>query len=205
MTENITLYAKWTQESSEIEEPSGWENPFTDVDESDWYYGAVQYAEQNGLFNGITEDTFAPNMAITRGMLVTVLWRIENEPVVNYLMTFEDVDEAEYYGEAVRWAASEKIVRGYSETEFAPERLITREEMAAIINRYAEFKGIGSDASGDLSQFEDESLISDWARNNVSWAVGEGILAGKGDGMLDPQGNTTRAQAALILQRLLEQ
>ena len=149
--------------------------------------------------------SFGPDVTANCALIAIVLWRMAGSPVMNYAMRFTDVKQGVWYAEAVRWAASEKIVRGYSETEFAPERLITREEMAAIINRYAEFKGIGSDASGDLSQFEDESLISDWARNNVSWAVGEGILAGKGDGMLDPQGNTTRAQAALILQRLLEQ
>ena len=203
VTTNITLYAKWIEESSE--QPSAWENPFTDVSESDWYYDAVQYATQNGLFSGVTENTFAPDMAITRGMMVTVLWRIENNPVVNYLMTFEDVDETAYYGEAVRWAASEEIVKGYSEAEFVPERLITREEMAAIMNRYAEFKGSESNMVGDLSQFKDESLISGWARDNVSWAVGAGFLTGKGDGILDPQGSTTRAETASILQRFLEQ
>ena len=174
------------------------------MNKNDWFYDNVRYAEENGLFSGITSTTFEPNTAITRGMLVTVLWRAEEKPVVNYLMTFADVDEGEYYSEAVRWAASEQIVKGYSEEKFAPNKLITREEMAAIINRYADYKGIETVQTGDLTQFSDRAQISDWATENVSWAVGNGILSGKGEGILDPNGNTTRAETAAILQRILE-
>ena len=204
VTKNITLYAKWTEEPTETTEPADWENPYEDVNKNDWFYDNVRYAEENGLFSGITSTTFEPNTAITRGMLVTVLWRAEEKPVVNYLMTFADVDEGEYYSEAVRWAASEQIVKGYSEEEFAPNKLITREEMAAIINRYADYKGIETVQTGDLTQFSDRAQISDWATENVSWAVGNGILSGKGEGILDPNGNTTRAETAAILQRILE-
>lgn len=119
-------------------------------------------------------------------------------------MSFEDVDEAAYYGEAIRWAASQKIVNGYSDTEFAPDKLITREEMAAIINRYAEYNGMEIVQKGDLSQFTDAAQISEWATANVRWAVGNGILSGRGDGTLDPKGNTTRAETAAILHRLIE-
>ena len=115
VTENITLYAKWTEEVVEPgdpTDPSGWDNPFTDVAEDDWFYDAVRYVETNDLFSGITDTTFAPNEAITRGMMVTVLWRNEGKPAVDYRMTFEDVAPAAYYAEAVRWAASEGIVKG---------------------------------------------------------------------------------------------
>ena len=179
-------------------------NPFTDVSEDDWYYGAVEYVYENGIFGGVSETEFAPNQAITRGMLVTVLWRAEGEPVVNHLMTFEDVDVEEYYGEAVRWAASEGIVKGYSEIEFAPDQLITREEFAAVMERYADYKGIATDEQGDLTQFIDETEVSDWARANVEWAVGSGLITGTDEGRIDPQGNTTRAEAATILQRFLD-
>lgn len=209
VTKNITLYAKWTEEKGEPTdptdpaEPDEWENPFNDVSDDDWFYNEVKDSVKNGWFSGTTETTFSPNEPITRGMLVTVLWRIENKPVVNYLMTFEDVDESAYYGEAVRWAASAQIVKGYSETEFAPDKLISREEMAAIINRYANYKKmIGT--QGDISNFTDKSLVADWAYGNMEWAVGTGLISGTDENKLNPQGNTTRAETAAILQRLLE-
>ena len=213
ITDDLTLYAKWEQQATvpvvpvdptEPDEPEEWKNPYTDVSEEDWFFDAVRYAQQQGLFSGVTATSFAPDEAITRGMLVTVLWRSEKEPVVNYLMTFSDVDEQAYYAEAVRWAASERIVRGYSDTEFAPNQLISREEMAAIINRYAVYKGLDASASGDLTGFADQAQIADWARENLAWAVGNGIISGKENNLLDPQGSTTRAETAAILQRLLE-
>ena len=204
VTKNTTLYAKWTEDGKEPTEPDEWENPFTDVDEGDWFYDAVQYVNENGLFSGVTETMFAPSEAITRGMLVTVLWRMEDKPVVNYLMTFDDVSENAYYAEAVRWAASNGIVKGYSDTEFAPDKLISREEIAAIMQRYATFKGIDTTEKVDLSKFTDHAAVSEWAKANVEWAVGYGLISGKDGNILEPQGNTTRAEAAAILQRFLE-
>ena len=141
---------------------------------------------------------------MTRAMLVTVLWRAEDQPVVDYLMTFADVDASAYYGEAVRWAASEGIVKGYSDTEFAPDDLITREQIAVIMQRYAQYKGIVADESDDLSQFADAGDVSDWALGSMQWAVGTGLISGKDIGSLAPQDNTTRAEAAAILMRFLE-
>ena len=216
MTKSLTLYAKWTEDKNEPTEPTNpinptvptepekWKNPFADVKENDWFYDNVRYALENGLFGGMSETIFAPNEAITRGMLVTALWRMEEKPVVNYLMKFDDIVGNAYYAEAVRWSASEGIVNGYSDTEFAPDKKITREEIAAILGRYAEYKNVDTSVSGDLAQFTDQAQIADWARDNVAWAVGYGMLCGKGDGILDPQGNTTRAEAAAMLQRFLE-
>ncbi len=215
VTKNITLYAKWTEEETTEPvdpqptpgtepEPDKWENPFNDVAGNDWFYDAVQYAVKNGLFGGVTKTEFAPNEAITRGMLVTVLWRAEGQPVVNYLMTFEDVDQNAYYAEAVRWAASQGIVLGHSDKEFAPDDLISREQLAAILERYADFKGIATDETGDLARFTDAAQVSGWALGNVQWAVGAGLITGRNDGSLDPQGSATRAEAAAILQRFLE-
>ena len=210
VTGDFTLYAKWSVEPTIPTDPVGptdpeeWENPYSDVSEQAWFYDAVKYATENGLFSGVSATEFAPDEAITRGMLVTVLWRSENEPVVNYLMTFEDVDQEAYYAEAVRWAASEQIVLGYSDTEFAPDQLISREEMAAILNRYADYKGVDTSVSGDLSRFTDESQIADWARENVAWAVGYGLINGRDNGQIDPQGSATRAETAAMLQRFLE-
>lgn len=215
-TKSFTLYAKWTEDKNEPTEPTNpinptvptepekWKNPFADVKENDWFYDNVRYALENGLFGGMSETIFAPNEAITRGMLVTALWRMEEKPVVNYLMKFDDIVGNAYYAEAVRWTASEGIVNGYSDTEFAPDKKITREEIAAILGRYAEYKNVDTSVSGDLAQFTDQAQIADWARDNVAWAVGYGMLCGKGDGILDPQGNTTRAEAAAMLQRFLE-
>lgn len=213
ITKNITLYAKWIPENEPTATPKptpkpteepGWRNPFNDVSTGDWFYDAVKYANENGLFSGVTSNRFEPNTPITRGMLVTVLWRSENEPVVNYLMTFEDVDQEAYYAEAVRWAASERIVTGYSDAEFAPDKLITREEFAAVTERFAEYIGMDTSERGNLEVFDDAYTIGEWARENVSWAVGAGLLNGKGGGKLDPKGSTTRAEAAAILQRLFE-
>lgn len=214
VTKNITLYAKWTEEQIEGPDnptdpdeptpPAEWENPFDDVEEPDWFYGAVKYVEETGLFRGVTETTFAPDASLTRAMLVTVLWRAEGQPVVNYLMTFTDVDAGAYYGEAVRWAASEGIVKGYSDEAFTPDNLITREQFAAIMQRYAEYKGIETSEIDDLSQFTDAGDVSGWALGNMQWAVGTGLITGRNDGSLDPQGSTTRAEAAAILQRFLE-
>lgn len=178
---------------------------FDDVNTNHWFFESVRYAEENGLFSGVTETTFEPYRPITREMFVTVLWRAENKPVVDYHMTFKDVDETAYYGEAVRWAASQQLVNGYTETEFEPKKPITREEMAAIIHFYADYKGKETTQTGNLSQFTDQSHISNWAREHVSWAVGTGLFSGKGDGILDPQGITTRAEAASVLQRFFEQ
>ena len=211
VTKNITLYAKWEKEQpTEPVDPDPtpgtdeWENPFDDVDKDDWFYDDVKNAYENGLFSGVTDTSFAPDEAITRGMLVTVLWRIEKLPVVNYLILFDDVDQSTYYAEAIRWASSEKIVNGYSDTEFAPEQNITREEMAAIMNRYADYKGADTNARGDLMKFTDQAQIADWARENFAWAVGYGLLSGKENNLLAPKGFTTRAEAAAILNRFLE-
>ena len=163
----------------------------------------MKYANESGLFSGTSDNAFEPNAPVTRGMLVTVLWRTERQPVVNYLMTFDDVSEDAYYAEAVRWAASEGIVKGYSDSEFAPDKFITREEMAAVINRYADYNGMSGEA-GDISAFADAELVSGWARGNMEWAVGTGIISGRDGNVLDPQGNTTRAETAAIMQRLLE-
>lgn len=200
VTKDITLYAKWTEEKkpTELEE---WKNPYTDVDEDDWFYDAVRAMDAQGIFVGAAEDKFAPNEKITRAMMVTVLWRLENRPVVNYLMTFEDVKPDAYYTEAVRWAAGNRIVKGYSDTEFAPDELISREEIAAIMQRYAEYKKMDTTATADLTVFADAHLVSEWARENVEWAVGSGIVSGRDDNRMDPSDSATRAEIAVVLQR----
>ena len=204
VTQSFTLYAKWTEGTTE---PSGWKNPFTDVKNTDWFYGDVQYAHENNLFAGVSDTEFAPNSPMTRAMLVTVLYRAEGQPsledeILGY--PFADVDAESWYGDAVYWARLHGIVKGYSDEEFAPNQEISREQIAAILERYADFKGIATDEKGDLSKFTDASQISDWAKGNVQWAVGAGLISGRDDGTVDPLGNATRAEVAAILHRFLE-
>ena len=196
---NLTLYAKWKEDPA-----VSWINPFSDVSEDDWFYEAVRYTAAAGFFSGVTETEFAPQREITRAMLVTLLWRMENRPVVNYLMSFYDVSPDAYYGEAVRWAVSEGIVKGYSDTVFSPDRAVSRQEIAVIFQRYAQYKEMEAEKSGDLNQFADSAQASEWAEEGLSWAIGAGFLSGKGNGRLDPLGNTARAEAAAILQRFSE-
>ncbi|MGN0182105.1 MAG: S-layer homology domain-containing protein [Candidatus Ornithomonoglobus sp.] len=183
------------------------ELPFTDVKTSDWFYDNVRYAYENKLFSGVSDTLFAPDEPMTRAMLVTVLYRAEGEPDMNeeiWGYPFEDVDAESWYGAAVYWARNRDIVQGYSEDKFAPDAPVTREQIAAILYRYAEFKGIRTKEIGDLSPFTDAESISKWAQNDVGWAIGKGLLTGRGNGVLDPIGNATRAEVAAILQRFNE-
>ena len=176
---------------------------FTDVRTNNWFAGAVEYVVNNGLFSGVSDTSFAPNDPVTRGMLVTVLWRAAGEPSSS-ASAFADVPSDAWYAKAVAWANANGIVQGYDASTFAPDDRITREQLAAIFQRYAGFKGMETSGRGDLSQFGDTGALSNWAQEGVSWAVGAGLISGKGDGVLDPQGATTRAEAAAILQRFLE-
>lgn len=201
VTGDLTLYAKW---ALKVVEPTEWENPFLDVDEDDWFYDNVRFVHEHGLFNGITENLFGPNLPMTRAMLVTVLYRAEGKPAVTRNIPFADIDMNEYYADAVIWASTNGIVKGYDENTFGPDNNVTREQIAAILMRYADYKELETTQNGDLSQFVDEELISDWARENVAWAVGAELINGRGNGILDPLGDATRAEVAAILQRFLE-
>lgn len=174
--------------------------PFEDVPEGAWYRDAVEYAYTNGLMDGVSATTFAPDANMTRAMLVTILWRMEGEPVVNCLLPFTDVDSGEWYAEAVRWAASEGIVTGVSDTSFAPNAEITREQLAAILYRYA-----GEPATAaNLAGYADGASVSAYAVDAMSWCVEQGIITGTTATTLEPQGTATRAQAAAMLMRFAE-
>ena len=177
--------------------------PFADVAEGAWYYDAVSYVYANGLMDGVSASEFAPDTTLTRAMLVTILWRMEGEPVVNYLMPFTDVDGGAWYAEAVRWAASEGIVTGVSDTSFAPNAEITREQLAAILWRYAKYKGydVSIGESTNILSYTDFDEIGEYAIPALQWACGEGIISGRGGGILDPRGTASRAEAAAMLQR----
>ncbi len=182
---------------------NGFVNSFEDVAVSDWYYEDVMYVTANGMFNGVTETTFEPQSNLTRAMLVTVLWRMENKPVVNYLMSFKDVNPDTWYTEAVRWAASEKLVNGYSDTVFAPDENVTREQIAAIIFRYATKKGVAPEGAWAIKlDYADLSEISDYAVESVMYCKLKEIMQGKNNNNFAPKDNATRAEAAAILHRI---
>ena len=178
--------------------------PFTDVREGDWFYDAVAYAYTNGLFNGTSATTFSPDGTMTRSMLVTVLWRMEGEPTANSANPFADVAAGTWYTDAVVWASSAGIVNGTSATTFDPDGSVTREQIAAILYRYAKTKGWDISGASTLSSFTDGAQVSDWAARAMEWAYEEGLITGKDGGRLDPQGQASRAEVATILMRLLE-
>ena len=155
---------------------------------------------------GVDDTLFAPNASLTRKMLVTILWRVEGKPVVNYYMPFTDVDGAAWYAEAVRWAASEGIVNGVTDTSFAPDDPITREQLAAILYRYAKAKGydvsIGEETN--ILSYADFAQISEYAIPAMQLACGAGIINGFTESTLVPQGTATRAQVATMLMRFCE-
>ena len=176
--------------------------PFTDVNSNAWYYDAVSYAYENKLFSGTTATTFGPDVSMTRGMLVTVLYSMEGSPAVTGTMSFQDVASNAWYRNAVQWATQKGIITGYSDKIFGPDNVVTREQMAVILNGYAKYKGYDVSASSDLSGFVDIKTLSSWATEAMKWAVGEQILSGKDGGKLDPTGGATRAQVAQMLMRL---
>ena len=178
--------------------------PFTDVKESDWFYDAVVYAYINELFNGTSATTFSPNDTMTRSMLVTVLWRMEGAPTVNSTNPFTDVAAGTWYADAVVWANDAGIVNGTSATTFDPDGSVTREQIAAILYRYAKTKGWDISGASSLGTFLDGAQVSDWATRAMEWTYAEGLITGKNGGRLDPQGQASRAEVATILMRLLE-
>ncbi len=177
--------------------------PFTDVRESDWFYEDVAFAYENGLFAGTSDTTFSPNASMTRAMLVTVLYRLEGQPAVNGRSGFSDVQYNGYYEDAVTWAADNSIVNGTSTTTFSPNANVTREQMAAILYRYAQYKKYNTAASSGLNGFTDHASVSGYAAASLEWAVAEKLVNGSA-GKLMPTGNATRAQVAAILHRFVE-
>ena len=181
-----------------------WENPFGDVRPADWFYAGVKFANEHALFNGTAADTFSPDAPMTRGMLVTVLWRLDGKPAAAAAGSFADVASAAYYAEAVAWASESGVVNGIDATHFAPENEVTREQIAAILYRYAQNKGADTKKRADLSAFPDAAQVSTYAKDALAWANAAGLVKGmaqSGRDHLNPQGHATRAQVATILAR----
>ena len=174
--------------------------PFTDVKESDWFCDAVQYVYDHGMMNGTGTSTFSPNETTTRGMIVTILHRMEGTPSAESAK-FPDVPAGQYYTDAVAWASANGIVGGYGNGKFGPNDSITREQMATILYRYAQYKGYDTSTKGDLSAFADSNRVGAYAVEALSWAVGLELIRGNGDNTLSPGGSATRGQVATILMR----
>lgn len=177
--------------------------PFTDVSTSDWFYDDVAFVYENGLFSGTDSRSFSPNASMTRAMLVTVLYRLEGEPTVTGRSSFTDVRSGAYYEKSVIWAAANGIVTGTDSTSFSPDAKVTREQLAAILYRYAQYRKLDTDASAKLNSFTDADSVSAYASEALGWAVSEGLINGA-SGKLMPKGDATRAQVAAILHRLVK-
>ena len=178
--------------------------PFADVPSGSWYYDDVAYVYDTGLMTGLTATAFGPNLSTTRGMIVTILWRMENEPAAKHGCPFADVRRGSYYEQAIAWASENGIVTGFDAATFAPDRAITREQLAAILFRFAAYRGMDAvTLRENLSSFQDQAAISAYAVSALNWAVGEGLMQGTGD-KLEPTGNATRAQVAAMLRRFIQ-
>lgn len=176
--------------------------PFEDVKDSDWFYEDVKYVYEEGLMNGIEETVFAPNDSTSRGMIVTILYRLEHEPETWEINPFDDVEHGKYYEKAITWANANGIVKGYGNGKFGPNDSITREQLAAILYRYAQYKGYDISSIEDLSKFIDYDEISHWATDALSWASADKLLVGKENNVLDPGGNAERCHVATVLRKL---
>ncbi len=175
---------------------------FDDVTAGVWYDGAVDFASSRELFVGVSESAFAPELPMSRGMLATVLWRLENEQDADVTGAFTDVEDGTWYTEGVAWASQHGIVEGY-DGKFAPNSDVTREQLATMLWRYAKDLGLDVTASDDLDAFADGDAVSGYASDAVKWAVGAGLIQGMDGGRLDPAGDATRAEVAMILQRMV--
>ncbi len=190
-----------------------WTNPFTDVKDTDWFYGAVEFAVRNGLFNGTAATTFSPDSQMTRAMLVTVLYRLEGSPAgtggtatAAGSGSFTDVKDGQWYTDAVTWASANGIAAGMGNGLFGTDSNVTREQLATILYNYANYKGydIAITAAAGIDSFDDAPAVSAWAQTPVKWANGEKLITGRTADTLAPGGSASRAEVATILQRFVQ-
>lgn len=200
----VTIEATFVEDPDYVEpDPStSVADIFDDIQPGAWYEDAVQFAYDEGIMTGTSKTTFEPNTTTTRGMIVSILHRLEGNPVVTE-EAFSDVSADDWYGKAVAWASSEGIVGGYGDGTFQPNKAITREEMASILYRYAQYKDQDVSARADLTKYTDADQVGAWAEEVMQWANAEGLINGMTEDTLVPQGNATRAQVAAMFQRYL--
>ncbi|WP_418918324.1 S-layer homology domain-containing protein [Anaerotignum faecicola] len=200
LTKNMTVYAGWRAD----ENPDIVVNPFTDVSEKDWFYNDAMFVYKNGLMLGTSKTLFSPHGTVTRGMMATILWRMEGSLAPKGENSFTDVEAGRWYADAITWATENGIFAGYSKDKFGPDDPITREQLTAIFYRYADYKGYKLTVTGNLDKFEDADKITDYAKMVMQWAVGNGLIKGKSENLLDPQGTATRAEISAMLHRFIE-
>ena len=196
---NVTVEAVFAASG---EQPSGL--PFTDVDADDWFYDAVAYVYENGMMEGTSDTTFVPDMALSRAMVAQVLYNLEEQPEAAASAGFPDVAADAWYADAVNWAAESGVVTGYDTGAFGPEDAVTREQLAVMLYRYAQYKGYDVTASADLSAYSDAASVSAYAETAMSWAVGEELFQGVGASLLSPSTSASRAEVATILMRFTQ-
>ena len=190
-----------------VPETGEWVNPFVDVPDNAWYYDGMKFVYENGLMAGTSGNTFSPNVTTTRGMLVTILYRLAGSPNIEdeiWGYPFQDVDANAYYAAAVYWARMNGIVAGYSDERFGPSDTITREQMATILYRYAQYKGYATTDKANLSKYTDAAQVGSYAVEAIRWANAEGLVNGTSSTTLTPKGSATRAQVAVILTRFCQ-
>lgn len=202
LTRNTTVYAGW----EEIKENpgTGFENPFTDVSENDWFYDDVMFVFINELMIGTSDTTFTPYGTTTRAMVATTLWRMDGSPEPEGENRFTDVENGKWYTEAITWAHENGITVGYGDNLFGTNDPVTREQLAAFFYRYAEYKGYDTTITDSLDRFIDKDDVSDWAKDAMAWAIGYGLIEGRENNVLDPKDNATRAEFAAMLHRFCE-
>ena len=200
LTKNMTVYAGWRAD----ENPDIVVNPFTDVSEKDWFYNDAMFVYKNGLMLGTSKTLFSPHGTVTRGMMATILWRMEGSLAPKGENSFTDVEAGRWYADAITWATENGIFAGYSKDKFGPDDPITREQLTAIFYRYADYKGYKLTVTGNLDKFEDADKITDYAKMVMQWAFGNGLIKGKSENLLDPQGTATRAEISAMLHRFIE-
>ena len=200
LTKNMTVYAGWRAD----ENPDIVVNPFTDVSEKDWFYNDAMFVYKNGLMLGTSKTLFSPHGTVTRGMMATILWRMEGSLAPKDENSFTDVEAGMWYADAITWTTANGIFAGYSKDKFGPDDPVTREQLTAIFYRYADYKGYKLTVTENLDKFEDADKITDYAKMVMQWAVGNGLIKGKSENLLDPQGTATRAEISAMLHRFVE-
>ena len=198
---NVTVAASFA-----AVEPAPWESPYSDVSEADWFYADVAAVSERGVMAGYGgTDLFGPYDGTTRAMAATVIWRLAGEPEVDYAVPFADVEEGQWYTEAVRWAASTGVTAGYGGTDlFGTDDPVTREQFATMLSRFAQAAGLAPVEPGDLSAFSDAAEVSEWGAEGMAWAVGAGVVRGVDDSHLAPQSGALRCELAAMLNRTIE-
>ena len=196
----VTVEASFVREGGQTQTP---QTTFADVPVSAWYCDAVEYVYENGLMSGVSGGRFAPDDTLTRAMLVQTLYAMEGRPAAASA-GFADVASGDWYASAVNWAAANGVVSGVSETGFGPNNALTREQLALILYRFAQYKGYDVTGTSDLAAYADGSSVSGWAAEAMSWAVNAGLISGVGGNQIAPTGTATRAQVAQILMNFCE-